>query len=77
MAFGSIAGRYVGRANAIFRHPVTQDIGAGNRRERPVRIESDKRQLLAAARAGCFVEQSLKPGLVRHRLKLGESWTEV
>jgi hypothetical protein len=56
---------------------VTQDIGAGNRRERPVRIESDKRQLLAAARAGCFVEQSLKPGLVRHRLELGESWIEV
>jgi hypothetical protein len=50
VAFGSIAGRYVGRANAIFRHPVTQDIGAGNRRERPVRIESEKRQLLAADR---------------------------
>jgi hypothetical protein len=32
---------------------------------------------LAAAQAGCFVEQSLKRGLVRHRLKLGESWIEV
>jgi uncharacterized OsmC-like protein len=39
--------------------------------------ESDKRRLLAAAQNGCFVEQSLKPGLVRHRLKLGDNWVEV
>ena len=33
--------------------------------------EADKRRLLAAAEKGCFVEQSLKPGLVKHRLKVG------
>lgn len=39
--------------------------------------EADKRRLLAAAQRGCFVEQSLKPGLVKHRLKIGESWVEA
>jgi uncharacterized OsmC-like protein len=39
--------------------------------------ESDKRRLLAAAQKGCFIEQSLKPGLVKHRLKIGERWVEV
>jgi hypothetical protein len=39
--------------------------------------EADKRRLLAAAQKGCFVEQSLKPGLVRHRLKIDGRWVEV
>jgi uncharacterized OsmC-like protein len=39
--------------------------------------EPDKRRLLAAAQKGCFVEQSLKPGLVRHRLKIGERWVDA
>jgi hypothetical protein len=39
--------------------------------------EADKRGLLTAAEKGCFVEQSLKPGLIRHRLKIGERWVEV
>jgi uncharacterized OsmC-like protein len=39
--------------------------------------EADKRRLLAAAQKGCFVEQSLKPGLVRHRLKIGERWVDA
>lgn len=46
------------------------DIGGGA-------SESDKRRLLAAAQKGCFVEQSLKPGLVRHRLKIADDWVEV
>ena len=39
--------------------------------------EPDKRRLLAAAEKGCFVEQSLKPGLVKHRLRLGDRWVDV
>jgi len=39
--------------------------------------ESDKRSILAAAQKGCFVEQSLRPGLVKHRLKIGERWVEA
>jgi uncharacterized OsmC-like protein len=39
--------------------------------------DADKRSLLKAAQAGCFIEASLKPGLVRHRLLLGNGWTEV
>ena len=39
--------------------------------------ESDQRRLVAAAQKGCFVEQSLKPGLVTHRLKIGERWIAV
>ncbi len=39
--------------------------------------ESDKRRLVAAAIKGCFIEASLKPGLVRHRLKLGGNWVDV
>src|SRR5262249_5518877 len=31
----------------------------------------DKKRLLEAAAKGCFVEQSLKPDIVRHRLKVG------
>ena len=36
--------------------------------------ETDKRRLIAAAEKGCFVEQSLKPGLVKHRLKVDDTW---
>jgi hypothetical protein len=39
--------------------------------------EANKRRLLAAAQKGCFVEQSLKRGLVRHRLKIGERWVDA
>jgi uncharacterized OsmC-like protein len=39
--------------------------------------EADKRRLIAAAAKGCFIEQSLRPGLVKHRLKIGENWVEV
>ena len=39
--------------------------------------EADKRRLIAAAAKGCFIEQSLKPGIVKHRLKVGEDWVEV
>lgn len=39
--------------------------------------DADKRRLIAAAEKGCFVEQSLKPGLVRHRLKVGGDWVAL
>ena len=39
--------------------------------------ESDKRRLIAAAEKGCFVEQSLKPGLVKHRLKVDDTWIDL
>lgn len=39
--------------------------------------DADKIRLVEAASEGCFVEQSLKPGLVKHRLKSGESWIEI
>jgi uncharacterized OsmC-like protein len=39
--------------------------------------EADKRRLTAAAAKGCFIEQSLKPGIVKHRLKFGENWVDV
>ncbi len=50
----------------------TMDIDLGNEA-----AESDRRRLVDAARKGCFVEQSLRPGLVRHRLKNGDRWIEV
>jgi uncharacterized OsmC-like protein len=34
----------------------------------------DKKRLIEAAAQGCFVEQSLKPGVVNHRLKVGDGW---
>jgi len=37
----------------------------------------DKKRLIAAAAKGCFVEQSLKPGIVKHRLKLGDDWVAI
>lgn len=39
--------------------------------------EDNKRRLVAAAEKGCFIEASLKPGIVRHRLKVGDGWVEV
>jgi uncharacterized OsmC-like protein len=39
--------------------------------------EPDQRRLLAAAEKGCFIEASLRPGIMRHRLKIGEQWVEV
>jgi hypothetical protein len=39
--------------------------------------EADKRRLIAAAEKGCFIEASLKPGTVRHRLKVGDEWVEI
>lgn len=36
----------------------------------------EKRALLRAAQKGCFVEQSLRPGLVQHRLKVDGQWLE-
>jgi uncharacterized OsmC-like protein len=38
---------------------------------------ADKQRLIHAAAKGCFVEQSLKPGIARHRLKVGEDWVTV
>jgi len=37
----------------------------------------DKKRLIAAATEGCFVEVVLKPGLVKHRLKVGEEWVAL
>ena len=39
--------------------------------------EADKRRLIAAAEKGCFIEVCLKPGIVKHRLKVGHAWVEV
>lgn len=39
--------------------------------------EADQRRLLAAAEKGCFIETALKPGVVRHRLKIKDQWVEV
>jgi uncharacterized OsmC-like protein len=39
--------------------------------------ESDKCRLVAAARKGCFVEQSLKPGLVKHSIRVGSLWVDA
>jgi uncharacterized OsmC-like protein len=39
--------------------------------------EADKRRLIHAAAKGCFVEVALKPGIVRHRLKVGSDWIDV
>lgn len=39
--------------------------------------DADKLRVLAAAEKGCFIEQSLKPGLVKHRLKSGDSWIDA
>jgi uncharacterized OsmC-like protein len=39
--------------------------------------DADKLRVLAAAEKGCFVEQSLKPGLVKHPIKSGDSWIDA
>ena len=36
-----------------------------------------KKKLLEAAINGCFIEASLKPGIVKHRLKDKENWVSV
>ena len=36
-----------------------------------------KKKLLEAAINGCFIEASLKPGIVKHRLKHKENWLSV
>tara|TARA_B110000908_G_scaffold114374_1_gene134091 strand:+ start:2380 stop:2874 length:495 start_codon:yes stop_codon:yes gene_type:complete len=36
-----------------------------------------KKKLLNAAIKGCFIEASLKPGLVKHRLKNNDNWISV
>jgi hypothetical protein len=38
---------------------------------------ADKKRLIEAAAKGCFVEQSLKPGIVKHRLKVDDDWVAV
>jgi len=37
----------------------------------------DKKRVIDAAGKGCFVEAILKPGLVKHRLKVGDEWIDV
>jgi uncharacterized OsmC-like protein len=39
--------------------------------------DANKLRVLAAAEMGCFIEQSLKPGLVKHRLKSGDAWIDA
>ena len=36
-----------------------------------------KKKLLEAAINGCFIEASLKPGIVKHRLKDKENWVSI
>ena len=36
-----------------------------------------KKKLLEAAINGCFIEASLKPGIVKHRLKHKENWISI
>lgn len=38
---------------------------------------AEKQRLIRAAAKGCFVEQSLKPEIVKHRLKVGDDWVAV
>ena len=38
---------------------------------------ADRRRLIEAAAKGCFIEQALKPGIVKHRLKVGDNWEEL
>jgi uncharacterized OsmC-like protein len=60
------------RGNAPYEsEPVafTMDIDLGGEAS-----TADKQRLIHAAGKGCFVEQSLKPGIVRHRLKVGQDW---
>jgi hypothetical protein len=38
---------------------------------------ADRRRLIGAAAKGCFIEQTLKPGIAKHRLKAGGDWVEL
>ncbi len=38
---------------------------------------ADRRRLIEAAAKGCFIEQALKPGIVKHRLKAGGDWIDA
>ena len=42
--------------------------------EEPIEL---KKKLLEAAINGCFIEASLKPGIVKHRLKDKENWLSI
>ncbi|OYW57656.1 MAG: hypothetical protein B7X99_09920 [Rhizobiales bacterium 17-65-6] len=37
----------------------------------------DKKRLIEAATKGCFVEVIIQPGLIRHRLKVGDDWVAL
>lgn len=50
----------------------TLDIDLGE--DAPV---ADRRRLIEAAGKGCFIEQALKPCIVKHRLKVGGDWVEA
>jgi uncharacterized OsmC-like protein len=50
----------------------TLDIDLGD--EAPL---ADRRRLIDAAAKGCFIEQALKPGIVKHRLKVGDQWVDA
>lgn len=39
--------------------------------------DSGKPRLIEAAVKGCFVERSLRPGLVKHRLRVDGGWVDV
>ncbi len=39
--------------------------------------EADQRRVVEAAQKGCFVEVSIKPGVLKHRLKIGDRWIDV
>ena len=39
--------------------------------------EAEQRRLVDAAQRSCFVEQSLKPGILKHRLWLGDGWVDL
>ena len=40
--------------------------------------DEDQHRLIAAAKKGCFIEQTLKQGIeVGHRLKIGDAWQDA
>jgi uncharacterized OsmC-like protein len=88
-AFSRRLNIHVGRYSVNTRcHWEARQIGKAPYESAPIQftmdidIEGDvdepaKRRLIAAAQKGCFVEQSLKPGLVKHRLKIGQAWVDL
>jgi uncharacterized OsmC-like protein len=88
-AFSRRLGIEVGEFSVNARcHWEGRQIGAGPYESAPIAFtmeidlgdalsEADKRRLVEAAAKGCFVEQALKPGIVRHRLKHGGAWIEI